>query len=87
MQTGYPGGYTNLVLQYFYYPIDVLCLMTSLICVSQATIVAIFGPSMALTAKDPEAMLTAVRLMKEQQGVALKVPNLITSGLYSSILT
>ena len=83
-QAPYPGGYSNLILQYFYHPADLLCLMTSFFCVSQATIVAIFGPSMALTAQSPEAMMEAVTHMQEQQTFVLKVGLLAVTSLFVS---
>lgn len=73
-----------MILQYFYHPMDLLCLMTSFFCVSQATIVAIFGPSMALTAEGPESMMAAVGHMQEQQTFVLKVGLLAVTSLFVS---
>ena len=58
--------------------------MASFICVSQATIVAIFGPSMALTAESPEGMIAAIGHMRDQQAFVFKIAIVSATTLFVS---
>jgi hypothetical protein len=85
----YPVTPKDNVISYFFHPINVVCLIASLICVSQASIVSIFGPSMALTSHDSQAVATAVQLMREQQGVVfqLMVVAIVTLFVSTTLLS
>lgn len=73
-ETTYPGhGVVPLTLGYFYYFFDTLCLVSGLFAVSQATIVTLYGPAMALSGETPEAVTRSVVLMRDQQDFVFKV--------------
>ena len=72
---------------YFYYFFDVLCLSMGVFCISQATIVAMFGPSLALNGDTAEAVTTAVGHMCDQQTFTFKIGAVsVTSLLISACL-
>jgi hypothetical protein len=55
------------VLSYFYYVFFTICLVTALFVLSQATIVVMFGPTMALKGSNDEAVKYAAAHMMSQQ--------------------
>jgi len=64
-------GPTKLVLAYFYYICFTICLVTALFVLSQATIVGMFGPTMALKGSTDEAVKMAADKMMDQQYIIL----------------
>lgn len=65
-------GPTKLTLSYLYYVCFTICLVASLFVLSQATIVVMFGPTMALKGSTDEAVKVAAGHMLQQQILILK---------------
>jgi len=76
-------GPTKLVLAYFYYSCFTICLVTALFVLSQATIVGMFGPTMALKGSTDEAVKMAADKMMSQQYIILKAALIAITALFS----
>lgn len=76
-------GPTKLVLAYFYYSCFTVCLVTALFVLSQATIVGMFGPTMALKGSTDEAVKMAADKMMNQQYIILKAALIAITALFS----
>ena len=63
----YPIDDVNLILAYFFYPLNALCFITTIYIVSQASLGVIFGPTAALTGDTAEHVMDAIRNMRYQQ--------------------
>ncbi len=67
-----PGSLAEHVLGYFYYVCFAICLVCSLFILSEATIVVMFGPTMALKGATDDAVKFAANHMREQQMIILQ---------------
>eukprot|EP00981_Chlorochromonas_danica_P012933 scaffold5577_cov184-Ochromonas_danica.AAC.2 len=76
------GTIAKLVLSYFYYVLFTVCFVTALFILSQATIVVMFGPTMALKGSTDEAVKYAAAHMMSQQLVILKAALVCYSSLF-----
>lgn len=76
------GTIAKLVLSYFYYVLFTVCFVTALFILSQATIVVMFGPTMALKGSTDEAVKYAAAHMMSQQLVILKAALICYSSLF-----
>ena len=76
-------GPTKLVLAYFYYSCFTICLVTALFVLSQAMIVGMFGPTMALKGSTDEAVKMAADKMMSQQYIILKAALIAITALFS----
>lgn len=81
-EAGYNRTKLNDKLAYPFYFINAICVVTSLFIVSQATLVSIFGPTMALNGNSSEAVQTAVLCMEEQQLFILKLACVSVTTLF-----
>lgn len=84
-EADYTITYEGDPLIYFYFLFDALCLTMGVFCISQATIVTMYGPSLALNGESADAVTTAVGHMCEQQAFtfmigAISVTSLIISA-------
>lgn len=73
---------TNMVLSYFYYVSFTVCLVCALFVLSQATIVVMFGPTMALKGSTDEAVKFAAAQMMSQQFVILRGATISITSLF-----
>lgn len=78
----YVYGITNEVLAYFYVVCFTVCFVSSLFVLTQATVVVMFGPTMALKGSSDEAVKIAAGLMKDQQMVVFKVAGIVLTSLF-----
>lgn len=76
------SGPTNLALGYVYYVFFTICLVSSLFILSQATIVVMFGPTMALKGASDEAVKFAAGHMMQQQLIILRAAYLAITSLF-----
>lgn len=72
----------DLSLSYFYYVCFTVCLVAALFVLSQATIVVMFGPTMALKGSTDEAVKVAAGHMMMQQVLIFKVSAVSVSALF-----
>ncbi len=77
-----PGSLADQVLGYFYYVCFAICLVTSLFILSEATIVVMFGPTMALKGATDDAVKFAANHMREQQMIILKAAWVVVTSLF-----
>lgn len=75
---------TKLTLSYFYYVCFTVCLVTALFVLAQATIVVMFGPTMALKGSTDEAVKFAAGHMMAQQLLILKAAFISISSLFAA---
>ncbi len=75
-------GPKYLTLSYLYILCFTICLVTSLFVLTQATIVVMFGPTMALKGSNDEAVKIAAQHMQEQQLVIFKVASVAVTSLF-----
>lgn len=73
---------TQLTLGYFYYILFTICLVSALFVLSQATIVVMFGPTMALKGASDEAVKFAAGHMMQQQLIILRAAAICISALF-----
>lgn len=73
---------TQLALSYFYFVPFTVCLVAALFVLSQATIVVMFGPTMALKGSTDEAVKFAAAQMMNQQFIILKAAMVSITGLF-----
>jgi hypothetical protein len=71
-----------LVLGYFYFVCFTICLVAALFVLSQATIVVMFGPTMALKGSSDEAVKYAAGHMMSQQLIILRAAAVSISALF-----
>lgn len=76
------SGTTQLALGYFYYVCFTVCLVSALFILSQATIVVMFGPTMALKGATDEAVKFAAGHMMNQQLIILRAASIAISSLF-----
>lgn len=76
------GSVTTLALSYFYYVFFTICLVSALFVLSQATIVVMFGPTMALKGSTDEAVKFAAAQMMSQQFIILKAATVSITALF-----
>eukprot|EP01038_Epipyxis_sp_PR26KG_P004345 gene4345-6149_t len=72
----------QLVLSYFYYVCFTVCLTAALFVLSQATIVVMFGPTLALKGNNDTAVKTAGELMLAQQVLIFKIAAVSITALF-----
>ena len=72
----------GLILSYFYYVCFTVCLVAALFVLSQATIVVMFGPTMALKGSSDEAVKFAATHMMQQQLLILRAASISISALF-----
>mmetsp|Transcript_25784 Transcript_25784/g.43020 ORF Transcript_25784/g.43020 Transcript_25784/m.43020 type:complete len:417 (+) Transcript_25784:149-1399(+) len=70
------------VLSYFYYVAFTVCLVSSVFVLSQATVVVMFGPTMALKGSTDEAVKFAAGQMMSQQFLILKAALISITALF-----
>jgi hypothetical protein len=75
-------GVKQLALSYFYYVCFTVCLVSALFVLSQATIVVMFGPTMALKGSTDEAVKVAAGHMMSQQFLIFQVAALSITALF-----
>jgi hypothetical protein len=75
-------GIKQLTLSYFYYVCFTVCLVSALFVLSQATIVVMFGPTMALKGSTDEAVKVAAGHMMSQQFLIFQVAALAITALF-----
>ncbi len=75
-------GIKQLALSYFYYVCFTVCLVSALFVLSQATIVVMFGPTMALKVSTDEAVKVAAGHMMSQQFLIFQVAALSITSLF-----
>lgn len=75
-------GLFSTVLSYFYYTCFTICFCAALFALSQATIVVMFGPSMALKADDSDAVRVASEYMRQQQVLVFNIGVVSISALF-----
>lgn len=63
----------NENMMYVYYFFDLLAFTMAVFCVCQATIVRVFGPTLALSGETPEAVMNAIRNMESEQTFVFKI--------------
>jgi hypothetical protein len=71
-----------LALSYFYYVCFTVCLVAALFVLCQATIVVMFGPTMALKGSSDEAVKYAAGHMMNQQLLILRAAGISISSLF-----
>jgi hypothetical protein len=76
------NGPTQLALGYVYYVFFTICLVSSLFILSQATIVVMFGPTMALKGASDEAVKFAAGHMMQQQLIILRAASVAITSLF-----
>ncbi len=81
------GAFTDtsilgLTLGYFYYTLFTICLTVALFVLSQATIVVMFGPTMALKGSTDEAVKVAAGHMMTQQLLIFKLAVIAITALF-----
>lgn len=76
------GNVASLALGYFYYFLFTITLVSSLFILSQATIVVMFGPTMALKGSTDEAVKYAAGHMMNQQLIILRAAAIAISSLF-----
>lgn len=72
----------QLTLSYFYYVCFTICLVAALFVLSQATVVVMFGPTMALKGSTDEAVKFAAGHMMQQQLLILKAAIVSITALF-----
>lgn len=72
----------STVLAYFYFVFFTICFVAALFCLSQATIVVMFGPSMSLKGESEEAVKVAAERMRVQQGLIFFLGVISISSLF-----
>ncbi len=72
----------QLALSYFYYVCFTVCLVAALFVLSQATIVVMFGPTMALKGSTDEAVKIAAGHMMTQQFLIFQVASVSITSLF-----
>ena len=72
----------SLTLSYFYYTAFTICLVSSLFVLSQATVVVMFGPTMALKGSTDEAVKFSAGHMMGQQLIILKAAIVAITALF-----
>lgn len=72
----------ELALSYFYYVCFTVCLVAALFVLCQATIVVMFGPTMALKGSSDEAVKYAAGHMMQQQLLILRAAGISISALF-----
>ena len=72
----------QVALSYFYYVSFTVCLVAALFVLSQATIVVMFGPTMALKGSTDEAVKFAAAMMMNQQFIILKASVISITALF-----
>lgn len=86
-ETPYPNdNFDDAVIEYFYYFFITLTLVSGLFAVSQATIVTLYGPAMALSGETPEAVTSSVSNMRGQQDFVFKVGGVAITSLFLSAI-
>lgn len=86
-ETPYPNdNFDDEVIEYFYYFFITLTLVSGLFAVSQATIVTLYGPAMALSGETPEAVTSSVSSMRGQQDFVFKVGGVAITSLFLSAI-
>lgn len=75
-------GIFSTVLSYFYYTCFTICFCAALFALSQATIVVMFGPSMALKADDSDAVRVASEYMRQQQVLVFNIGVVSIAALF-----
>lgn len=70
------------VLSYFYTVSYTICLIAAVFVLSQATIVVMFGPSLALKGDDETSVKIASDYMREQQTFVLKIGGVAVTALF-----
>ena len=70
------------VLSYFYYVAFTVCLVAALFVLTQATIVVMFGPTMALKGSSDEAVKIAAGHMMDQQIFILKIAYVSITAMF-----
>ena len=73
---------TQMALSYFYFVPFTVCLVAALFVLSQATIVVMFGPTMALKGSTDEAVKFAAAQMMGQQFIILKAAMVSITALF-----
>jgi hypothetical protein len=76
------GTVASLALGYFYYFLFTTTLVSSLFILSQATIVVMFGPTMALKGSTDEAVKYAASHMMSQQLIILRAATIAITSLF-----
>jgi hypothetical protein len=74
---------TQSVLPYFYYVLFSICLVAALFVLSQATIVVMFGPSLALKGADQSSVKVASEYMREEQWRVFTVGAVSITALFA----
>lgn len=83
----YPDTSAEGGIIFFYYFFDIACLTFGVFCISQATIVTMYGPSLALNGETADAVTTAVSHMCDQQTFTFKIGAVsVTSLLLAACL-
>lgn len=77
-----PTNLAGLVLSYFYVPIFTICLIAALFLLTQATIVTMYGPSLALKGDDETSVKIASDMMKTQQDFILGIGAVSITALF-----
>lgn len=86
-ETPYPNdNFDDEVIEYFYYFFITVTLVSGLFAVSQATIVTLYGPAMALSGETPEAVTSSVSNMRGQQDFVFKVGGVAITSLFLSAI-
>lgn len=71
-----------IALSYFYYVFFTICLVTALFILSQATIVVMFGPTLALKGATDDAVKFAAAHMMNQQLIILRAAYVSITSLF-----
>lgn len=71
-----------IALSYFYYVFFTICLVTALFILSQATIVGMFGPTLALKGATDDAVKFAAAHMMNQQLIIMKAAFITITSLF-----
>lgn len=75
-------GVHGEVLSYFFYACFTVSFCSSLFALSQATIVTMFGPSMALKADDSDAVRVASEYMRQQQIIVFNIGIISVTSMF-----
>jgi hypothetical protein len=81
----YPPGNLASIVEYFYYFFNIVALSGGVFCVSQATIVSMLGPYLALNGSTEEAVTTAVGHMRDQQTMVFKIGAVCIFSLQTAV--
>eukprot|EP01040_Poterioochromonas_malhamensis_P013816 gene13815-15234_t len=76
------GSLAERILSYFYYVCWAVCLVCCLFILAQATIVVMFGPTMALKGATDDAVKFAANHMREQVFIALTAAWAVITALF-----